>query len=239
MKDRIIEVFNKLSGAYEKSVDIDNLYNGEYERPAMLAELPEDLAGTKILDAGCAAGWYAVELANRGAKVAGIDISPEMVSAAKRRAGDKANIFCHDLTEALPFDDQSFDYVVSSLALHYLKDWSFTFSEFKRILKPDGMFLFSIHHPFTDIQLSENPNYFSMELIIDQWRKDGKLFDVPFYRRPLQNILNETIAYFAIEKVIEPIPTAKFKELKPESFEKLMKSPNFLIIKATSNVKGA
>jgi len=239
MKDRVIEVFNQLSGAYEKLVDTDNLYNCEYERPAMLAELPEDLTGTKILDAGCAAGWYTEQLANRGAKVAGIDISPEMVSAAIRRAGDKADIFCHDLTETLPFADQSFDYVISSLTLHYLKDWRFTFSEFQRILKPGGIFLFSVHHPFSDIHLLDNPNYFSTELIIDQWRKDGKLFDVPFYRRPLQNILNETIAFFAFEKMIEPIPTAKFKELKPESFEKLMKSPNFLIIKAASNEKGA
>lgn len=239
MKDRVIEVFNQLSGAYEKSVDIDNLYNGEYERPAMLGELPEDLTGKKILDAGCAAGWYVVEFANRGAKVAGIDISPEMVSAAKRRAGDKAEILCHDITETLPFADQCFDYVISSLTLHYLKDWRFTFSEFQRILKPGGTFLFSVHHPFTDIQLLENASYFSTELIIGRWRKDGKLFDVPFYRRPLQDILNETLAFFAIEKIIEPVPTAKFRELKPESFEKLMNSPNFLIIKVTTNVKGA
>ncbi|WP_053368121.1 class I SAM-dependent methyltransferase [Bacillus sp. FJAT-27245] len=230
MKDKIKNVFNELSSSYEKSVDTSSLYNSEYERPSMLAVLPEDLTGKVILDAGCAAGWYPLELANRGARVVGIDLSPEMVNAAKRRVGDKAEILCHDLAEPLPFASQSFDYVVSSLTLHYLQDWDFTFSEFKRILKPGGDFLFSVHHPFADIKLLENPSYFSTELIIDEWRKDGKVFNVPFYRRPLHRIFNDTLAFFTIKQIIEPLPTEKFKTMKPDSYEKLLQTPNFLII---------
>ncbi|WP_059172157.1 class I SAM-dependent methyltransferase [Bacillus sp. FJAT-27445] len=234
MKDKVKEVFNQLSSAYEKSVDTDSLYNSEYERPAMLAALPQDLTGKVVLDAGCAAGWYALELANRGAKVVAIDLSPEMVTAAKRRIGDKAEVFCHDLTEPFPFTDHSFDYVISSLTLHYLKEWHFTFSEFKRILNPGGSFLFSVHHPFSDIKLLKEPSYFSTELIIDQWRKEGKVFDVPFFRRPLHAILNDTLAFFKINEVIEPQPTETFKRLNPVSYGRLLKTPNFLIIKATA-----
>ncbi|WP_409272028.1 methyltransferase domain-containing protein [Neobacillus sp. SCS-31] len=230
MKDKVKDVFNGLSGAYEKSVDTNSLYNSEYERPAMLAVLPEDLTGKVILDAGCAAGWYTLQLANRGAKVVGIDLSPEMVNAAKRRVGDKAKIFCHDLAEPLPFASQSFDYVVSSLTLHYLQDWQLTFNEFNRVLTPGGDFLFSIRHPFADIKFLENPDYFSTELIIDQWKKDGKVFNVPFYRRPLHKILNDTLAFFTIKEVIEPIPTETFKTQKPDAFEKLLQTPQFLII---------
>ncbi|RDU37757.1 SAM-dependent methyltransferase [Neobacillus piezotolerans] len=232
MKDKVKDVFNGLSGAYEKSVDTNGLYNSEYERPSMLAVLPDDLTGKVILDAGCAAGWYALQLAKRGAKVVGIDLSPEMVNAAKRRVGDKAEIFCHDLAEPLPFASQSFDYVVSSLTLHYLQDWQLTFSEFRRILKSGGVFLFSVHHPFADIKLLRNPSYFSTELIIDKWRKDGKVFDVPFYRRPLQKILNDTLSFFTIKEVIEPLPTETFKMANPVSYNRLLKTPNFLIIKA-------
>lgn len=237
MREQIKDVFNGLSGSYEKSVDTNSLYNSEYERPSMLAVLPEDLTGKVILDAGCAAGWYTLQLAERGAKVVGIDLSPEMVHAAKRRVGVRAEIFCHDLAEPLPFASESFDYVVSSLTLHYLQDWKLTFSEFSRILKPGGGFLFSVHHPFTDIKLLENPQYFSTELIIDQWRKDGKVFYVPFYRRPLQKILNDTLAFFTIKEVIEPRPTETFKMVNPVSYNRLLKTPNFLIIKATAAKK--
>lgn len=84
-----------------------------------------------------------------------------------------------------------------------------------------------------DIKLSENDDYFSTEYIIDQWEREGKMIEVPFYRRPLQSILNETSAYFTIEKVIEPQPTKTFELLEPKKYERLMKHPHFLLVKAS------
>lgn len=199
----------------------------------MMSQLPQSLKYMDILDAGCAAGWYTQQLVNKGANVVAADISPEMVRSTIRRVGDKASVHCLDLEASLPFEDNTFDFIISSLTLHYLKDWSPTFSEFQRILKPNGGFLFSIHHPYTDLKLLQNAHYFSTELIIDNWTKEGKSFEVPFYRRPLHIILNETLNYFSIEKVIEPKPTMNFKAQAPEKYEMLMNSPQFLIIKAS------
>jgi len=232
MKDKIKETFNSLAGAYEHSVDAENLYNSEYERPAMLAQLPKDLSEKRILDAGCAAGWYTEQLVDRGAQVTAVDMSPEMAAATKRSIGDKADVICLDLASTLPFEDGIFDYIVSSLTLHYIEDWDFTFKEFQRILKPGGTLLFSVHHPFTDIKLSREMNYFSTELIVDKWKKVGKVYEVPFFRRPLGDILATTLQHFSMEDVIEPKPTEKFKELDVERYERLMKAPNFLIVKA-------
>lgn len=232
MKDRVKNIFNQLASVYENTVDTASLYNSEYERPSMLEQLPQDLQNMNVLDAGCAAGWYTHQLVMRGANVVATDLSPEMVSSSKRRVGDKATILCLDLEEKLPFEDNSFDYIISSLTLHYIKDWSNTFSEFKRILKPNGILLFSIHHPFSDIKLLQDYSYFMTELIIDKWNKEGRSYEVPFYRRPLHSILNETVKWFSLEEVIEPQPTAKFKSLAPEKYEILMKNPQFLIIKA-------
>lgn len=233
MKDKIKETFNDLAGAYEHSIDTQNLYNSEYERPAMLAQLPEDLSGKRILDAGCAAGWYTEQLVDRGAGVRAVDMSPEMVAAAKRRIGDKADVRCLDLASKLPFEEERFDYIVSSLTLHYIEDWELTFKEFQRILKPGGELLFSVHHPFTDIKLSREMEYFSTELIVDTWKKQGKVYEVPFFRRPLGDIITKTLQHFSVEQVIEPKPTQKFKELDAERYGRLMKAPNFLIVKAT------
>lgn len=232
MKEKVKATFNQLASVYENSVDTTSLYNCEYERPAMFEQIPHDLTNMNILDAGCAAGWYTLQLVNRGANVVAIDISSEMVHSTRKRVGDKAKVLCMDLEEKLPFEDNSFDFIISSLTLHYIRDWSHTFREFQRILKPKGRLLFSIHHPFTDIKLLQDANYFSTELIIDQWKKEGKSFEVPFYRRPLQQILNETLSYFSIGEVIEPTPTQRFKALAPEKYDRLMKSPQFLIIKA-------
>lgn len=233
MKDQLRDTFDSLAGVYENSVDTESLYNSEYERPSMLKQLPQKLSNKDILDAGCAAGWYTEQLVIRGANVVAADLSPEMVRSTNRRVGDKATILCLDLEANLPFENNSFDFIISSLTLHYIKDWSLTFSEFQRVLKPNGVFLFSIHHPFTDIKLLQDAHYFSTEMIIDNWTKEGKSFEVPFYRRPLHKILNETLNYFSIEKVIEPKPTMNFKAHAPDKYEALMKSPQFLIVKAS------
>lgn len=232
MKDKVRDTFNQMVNAYEHSVDSENLYNAEYERPAMMARVPEDLTGKQVLDAGCAAGWYTLQLVNRGADAVAVDMSQEMTDAAKRRVGDKAQVLCLDLEGALPFENESFDFIVSSLTLHYLKNWENTFNEFQRILKPGGTFLFSVHHPLTDIKLLESPEYFSTELIIDEWKKDGKTFKIPFYRRPLNEIINRTLNHFELIQIIEPLPTETFKERDPERYRRLKKEPNFLIIEA-------
>ncbi|MEI4828591.1 class I SAM-dependent methyltransferase [Bacillus sp. FJAT-53711] len=231
-KQQIIDAYDILAGHYEHSVDYDSPYNTDYERPAMMNQFPDNLRGMKVLDAGCAAGWYTEQFLNRGADVTAIDVSSEMVAATKRRVGEKAEVYQLDFENTLPFADCTYDSIVSSLALHYLADWERTFAEFVRILKPNGTFLFSVHHPAMDIHLSEKKEYFKRELLHDKWKKSGKYVDMYFYRRPLQDIINETIRHFEIEKIVEPIPTEELKRNYSSSYEKLMKQPNFLIIKA-------
>lgn len=235
MKDKVTDVYNQLADYYANEADGTSLYNTEYERPAMIAQLPAEMSGVTVLDAGCAAGWYSEQFLKAGAKVIAVDFSPEMVKAAKQRTKGKAKVLCLDLAVDLPFEDQSFDLIVSSLTLHYLKDWSKTFQEFRRILKPNGQLLFSVHHPMTDIELLPEAHYFNTELLTDHWTKAGKTYEVLFYRRPLSDILNNTLRCFTIKKVIEPEPTLKMKELAPESYARLMKKPQFIILKANKS----
>ena len=54
-------------------------------RATMLARLPDDLRGCRVLDAGCGAGQMTAELAARGADVVAVDISPALVEIARAR----------------------------------------------------------------------------------------------------------------------------------------------------------
>ncbi|WP_297773397.1 magnesium protoporphyrin IX methyltransferase [uncultured Roseovarius sp.] len=54
-------------------------------RAQMLARLPDDLRGARILDAGCGAGQMTADLAARGADVVAVDISPALVDIARKR----------------------------------------------------------------------------------------------------------------------------------------------------------
>lgn len=232
MKDRVIQAYNKLADSYENEVDLSNVYNTEYERPAMVGLLPEKLKGLKVLDAGCAAGWYSEYFINQGAVPTAIDISPKMIEATKRRTKGKATVIHGDLSKNLPFEDDTFDIILSSLALHYLEDWENTFAEFSRVLKTNGLILLSVHHPFADIDLSEKKEYFKTELLVDHWKRGEDMVEVVFYRRPLNQIVNVTSNFFTIDSLIEPLPTEELKKRRPNSYERLMKKPQFLIIKA-------
>ena len=89
-------------------------------RAILLAELPEDLHGARVLDAGCGAGPTTVELATRGAHVVAIDISPALIDIARQRlprALSKQVEFCSG--DMLAASLGSFDYVVAMDSLIY------------------------------------------------------------------------------------------------------------------------
>jgi magnesium-protoporphyrin O-methyltransferase len=54
-------------------------------RETLLSWLPADLSGERILDAGCGTGVFSLALAARGAQVVGVDLSPDLVAAARDR----------------------------------------------------------------------------------------------------------------------------------------------------------
>ncbi|WP_270453041.1 class I SAM-dependent methyltransferase [Halonatronomonas betaini] len=111
----------------------------------------------KVLDAGCAAGWYTEWLLNQGAEVTVIDFSPEMIKMTEKRVGSRAKIIQADLNQPLDFiKDQELDLIISSLTLHYIKDWEPVMAEFNRILKKSGSLVFlSITHSWTSQYLIE------------------------------------------------------------------------------------
>lgn len=75
------------------------------------------LAGKSVLDIGVGSGSWALELHKQGAQVTGIDFSQKMLKKAKDRCPREITILQADAL-ALPFPDQSFDIVTSSLVLH-------------------------------------------------------------------------------------------------------------------------
>ncbi len=93
-----------------------------------------------ILDGGCGPGTYGIILAQEGARVIGVDISPEAIKVAKERANRKGVNFTPlvgDL-ENLTFEDGYFDICFCGWALHHFPDINKTVSSLKRVLKPGG-----------------------------------------------------------------------------------------------------
>jgi len=232
--------YEKMAEYYDKDVDTKP-FNAYYERPGTLGLLPE-VAGARVLDAGCAAGWYTKWLLDHGAEhVTALDFSPGMIAYAAKRVEMYENVTFHrtDLNDPLSFlKTGSFDLILSSLTLHYLKEWTPVFREFSRLLKPGGVLVFSVHHPFMDFTLFRREDYFAVERIKDSWTTTLGEVEVEFYRRPLKAVISPLLENgFAIESLDEPMPTEDFRKRNPEGFERVSKRPQFLFIRAVKKAE--
>jgi SAM-dependent methyltransferase len=221
--------------AYSAEND-NNLVNAYYERPAMLA-LAGDVAGRRILDAGCGSGPLSAALRDRGAVVTGIDASARMLSLARRRLGDDVPLHVVDLSDPLPFADGAFDDVVASLVLHYLEDWGPPLAELRRVLRPGGRLIASVDHPFVAYTISDpRPDYFATTSYTFDWTFDGRPVPMRFWRRPLHAMIDAfTTAGFRLSVISEPQPDPAARELFPDDFHDLSTKTTFLffVVEAT------
>ncbi|MBT8584322.1 magnesium protoporphyrin IX methyltransferase [Polynucleobacter paneuropaeus] len=90
-------------------------------RNSIISRLPENLTGKRVLDAGCGTGAVALELANKGALVTAVDLSPNLIELAKSRIpeSERQNIQFHagDMLDEAYGD---FDYVIGmDSMIHY------------------------------------------------------------------------------------------------------------------------
>ncbi|MDU8944436.1 bifunctional 2-polyprenyl-6-hydroxyphenol methylase/3-demethylubiquinol 3-O-methyltransferase UbiG [Ovoidimarina sediminis] len=114
--------------------------------PARLAWFDRQIgwAGKRVLDLGCAGGFMAEALDERGAEVTGIDPAAEAIGAARAHAARAGRAISYDVGvgEDLPYEDQSFDAVVCVDVLEHVRDLRQVMAEVARVLEPGGLFLF-------------------------------------------------------------------------------------------------
>ncbi|MGB8507659.1 MAG: methyltransferase domain-containing protein [Pyrinomonadaceae bacterium] len=99
-------------------------------------------AGSRVLDLGCGAGMLAL-LKRKGVELAGVDLSNECALAARRNGYD---VTASAALTRLPFDNASFDYVVSLDVLGHVgfKEKDAVLSEIRRVLRKGGVTLHGI-----------------------------------------------------------------------------------------------
>lgn len=115
------------------------------EKPMMMSMLP-NIAGKKVLLLGCGTAEES-ELLNKynPKKIIGIDISKKSIAIAKECYPD-CDFYVGDMLK-LPFKENEFDFIFSSLAIHHVENKEKVFEELYRVLNKNGEVLFSVGHP--------------------------------------------------------------------------------------------
>jgi SAM-dependent methyltransferase len=94
--------------------------------------------GASVLDVGCGPGHLARRLAALGFDVTGIDLDPAMIERATARDGGR---YLAADAASLPFEDEAFDLVVSTLSMHHWADAHAGIAEIGRVVRAEGQVL--------------------------------------------------------------------------------------------------
>jgi ubiquinone/menaquinone biosynthesis C-methylase UbiE len=147
-----------------------------------LAEVPREIVlrlvgegpGT-LLDVGCGTGFYSVALAERGWAVTGVDISEDMLRLAHARGVDAV----HADAAALPFDNESFDAVVSICTHTDVDDFAAAVREVARVLRPNHPFVYLGVHPCFVGPHSRFVSAEGVPVLHPGYRRTGRYTDAP------------------------------------------------------------
>ncbi|MFC1713605.1 class I SAM-dependent methyltransferase [Candidatus Poribacteria bacterium] len=132
--------------------DGEEFYHKHIISPCII-DLLDDIAGKTVLDLACGEGHFArrlAELAKRNVKITGIDASKNMIRIAREKSqqySDCMSFQVEDASRMTQLQPDSFDVVVCNMALMDIKDYTTAIREIARVLKPKGIFIFSILHP--------------------------------------------------------------------------------------------
>lgn len=186
-----------------------------YYRDAFFDEIVPP-PGRATLDQGCGEGRVARDLAERGHRVTGIDVSPSLIAAAQ--AADPAGTYLVADAAELPLEDAAFDLVVAYNSLMDVDDLHGAVREAARVLEPGGRFSVCVTHPFFDAGAFESREP-DARFVVDGSYLGTRRFEGTFERRGLQitfygwcHPLSEygrafENAGFLIERIREPTVT--------------------------------
>lgn len=213
---------------------------GEWQE---LKQLLPDFRGLRVLDLGCGYGWHCIYAAQQGAaEVVGIDLSEKMLEVAREKSKDLPIRYVRCAIEDYDYPAESFDVVLSSLALHYVEDYDEVCRKVARCLVPGGVFLFSAEHPvFTarePQQWVEDDEGRKLHWPVDNYFIEGKR-QMVFLGEPIQKY-HRTLSHYAsalvgagfeLNALVEPRPNPEQLATIPEMADELRR-PMMLILRA-------
>ena len=200
-----------------------------------------------MLDLGCGAGYFAREMAKRGALVTGLELSPAMLRYAiaqeeRERLGIQYLLGDADCLQE-QFEPNAFDLVTSCLALQDMPDVPTVLRAAREALVPGGRFVVSIAHPCTDTpfrrwETDANgakrwlcvDRYFERGPMTYQWRGWSYEFSTTALHATLEDWLTWFLAAgFSLRALREPVSSAEAVARYPE-LEDCSRIPYFLLL---------
>jgi len=161
---------------------------GVWQIPEDELQVLGDVDGKDVLELGCGAAQWSIELARRGARPVGLDLSERQLDHARRLMAEAQVDFplVHSSASEVPFPDASFDIVFCDHGAMNFADPFDTVPEVSRLLRGGGLFAFSQPTPFVEVSYDLKADKFSDRLQNDYFGLrsvtdgEGVIFNLPY-----------------------------------------------------------
>ena len=206
-KTRVRQAFDRAADNYEQFAVLQNeVCNRLLEKLEVVNIKPQ-----LILDAGAGTGAAIPALLSRyrKARLVALDLSENMLHKSSRHGGlfRSPHLVCADI-ERLPFSDNTFDLVFSSLSMQWCNDLNAALLEAKRVLKPGGLFVFTtfgpdtlkeLRHSWSKVDDANHVNQFiDMHDIGDALLQDG-------FAEPVMEAEMLTVTYNTVDAIMRDL----------------------------------
>jgi arsenite methyltransferase len=167
-------------------------------------DLARVVGGERVLDLGSGSGmdvFAAAVQAGPGGSVVGVDITPEQLAKAQRLRRDDHVAFVRARIEELPFDDASFDVVISNGVVNLSADKPAVFAQAARVLRPGGRLALAdivTQHPIAARTAAQSDLWAACIAGASQW--DRYLDDIAAAGLQLRTVLRNDAYRFASER---------------------------------------
>ncbi|MFX0101822.1 MAG: class I SAM-dependent methyltransferase [Candidatus Hodarchaeota archaeon] len=214
-KELIKEHWEKTARDYQKHRDITyeslnfGLFGSIPDEDALLG----DVKGKKVIELGCGGGEGSITLALRGALCTGIDMCETQLQIAKQRAKERnvnVKFLLGDIENLSMLDADQFDMAFSIFCFDWAQDLAKVFKEAWRVLKDDGILVFTTQHPVFNCMPSDlKKPYFKISYFQEHITEKGDDGITITYLHPrVSDVFNSLVENgFRVEKLIEPQPT--------------------------------
>ena len=137
--------WGKVADWYKKTVLKDDSYQRELIYPN-LSRMSSPKNGERVLDIACGEGSWSVELAAKGCKVSGVDISPELIRLAKKKVPE-GRFLVSNAEDLSSLKEDNFEKAFIVLALQNIENAGRAISEASRLLGAKGKLYVILNHP--------------------------------------------------------------------------------------------
>lgn len=164
-----------------------------------------------ILDLGCGTGKTTRLLKQRysKAKIIGLDIAEQMLRYHRKQASwfSKSRLICADVMQ-IPLADQSVDLIFSNMLLHWCEDVTTFLQEVQRVLKPEGLFLFSTVGPDTLKELRASWAQVDAESHVHVFKDMHLIGDAllkAHFKDPVIDVENFTLTFTSVKQILQEL----------------------------------